>query len=582
METTTTGVGFDGADLKAMLRRRWWLIVLAGLIGLGLAIVAGKVIQPAYAATTTVQITPTGAEQASSGNVGQLNATVNPDTEVQIATSATVAQRAKAILHTAAAPDALLANLTVSVPANTTVLSIQCTADTPHGAQDCAKAFATAYLANRKESAEASIANRVQILNKQLSDLKTQDSQLHLKAASLSATSPDRAFVLSQITGTEQLINQTNQTLLPLLQVQVSPGSVLTEPELPTGPTQPVVLYLPVGLLVGLIIGFVIALILERSDRWVRRGLDVERLADIPLLGEIPSAGRVAPTSIAVIGSRTGQAFGQVRNAVVASLPSRPATLLVTSAAADSPANSVTAANLAAALVRAGAPVVLVCADPAHSTAAELVGVGDAPGLAEALLEGADPLDLLVQSPTAPGLLVLTPGVRRSEAVDHLQTRRAEQVFAAVRRDSYLVLEAPSTVEGADAQAMARVCDAAVLVVEIAHTRRMAVLDAARQIGRVGTPLLGALVFSPIRRGKRSDSAAPVSRPAARVPRAERPPVSLPPSDVNNSSESRSYPAAEPRQSTVVHADSDMTQVIPRFTGRPGDNGPGAVHPPRR
>ena len=73
-----------------------------------------------------------------------------------------------------------------------------------------------------------------------------------------------------------------------------------------------------------------------------------------------------------------------------------------------------------------------------------------------------------------------------------------------------MVVEAPSTASGADAQSLARVADAAILVVETGRTRHAQVVDAAQQFRLVGTRLLGAVLLSP-----------PLPEPKSRV-RADR------------------------------------------------------------
>ena len=75
----------------------------------------------------------------------------------------------------------------------------------------------------------------------------------------------------------------------------------------------------------------------------------------------------------------------------------------------------------------------------------------------------------------------------------------------------YVVVEAPSTALGADAQSLASQADAAIVAVELRRTRHDEIDDAAEQLRRVGTPLLGAVVFARLR--KPAGTAAPV--PAA-------------------------------------------------------------------
>jgi hypothetical protein len=77
-----------------------------------------------------------------------------------------------------------------------------------------------------------------------------------------------------------------------------------------------------------------------------------------------------------------------------------------------------------------------------------------------------------------------------------MQSQRLKDTLEALRRQGgYVVIEAPSTTSSADAQGLASLADAALLAVELRKSRRPALLDAAEQLQRVGTPLLGAVVL---------------------------------------------------------------------------------------
>jgi hypothetical protein len=73
----------------------------------------------------------------------------------------------------------------------------------------------------------------------------------------------------------------------------------------------------------------------------------------------------------------------------------------------------------------------------------------------------------------------------------------------------YVVIEAPSTASSADAQSLASLADAAILAVELRRSRRPALLDAAEQLQRVGTPLLGAVVLPRLSSLRVAEVAAP-------------------------------------------------------------------------
>jgi len=69
----------------------------------------------------------------------------------------------------------------------------------------------------------------------------------------------------------------------------------------------------------------------------------------------------------------------------------------------------------------------------------------------------------------------------------------------------------------ADAQSLAGIADAAILVVETGRTELIEVADAAEQLHRIGTPVIGAVVLPRIRRGSAGSRALPAA-PAAPAP----------------------------------------------------------------
>ena len=82
--------------------------------------------------------------------------------------------------------------------------------------------------------------------------------------------------------------------------------------------------------------------------------------------------------------SAAGQGYAELARAVAAGLGEKDRILLV-AAGSPGPAAGVVAANLAAALARVRADIILVCADPRDTMTPALLGVGAARGLAEVL-----------------------------------------------------------------------------------------------------------------------------------------------------------------------------------------------------
>jgi capsular polysaccharide biosynthesis protein len=509
----------DTASLVAAVRHRWWVVVLCAVLGVVGAGAAVQLIPSTYEATTTLLVTPTGAEDAATAAQGTAKV-VNLETEAQIVTSAAVADRVKDALKTPRSTADLADDVTVEVPPNTTLLSITAVATTPADAQKESRTFADEYLKQRAEVAAATIGGQVKIYQARIDQLNKRLQAVSGQSRVLPQGSPDRAYAELQQRILVDQITGLSEELSKLQAITVSPGRVLSRAALPEVPQQSSpAIYVAAGLLLGLVLGLAVTLLMAKLDRRVRWPGDIQALGHVPLLGAIPSgkSKRAPLPSVAPSASPIGQAFGQIRNAITTALPTRPATLLV-AGTEPGPAASVVAANLSVALARSGVPVLMVCADLAGSSTERLLGLeglSPANGLAEALTTDIDPGTLLRASPAVRGLWVLGAGVAKAEAADLLQSRQFEWVLSVVTDDHYVVIEAPPTSVGAEAQAMARLCDAAALVVEAGRTHLDAVDEGARQLARVGTPLLGAvMVERQAGSARKPAKARPVAEPA--------------------------------------------------------------------
>src|SRR4051812_4014520 len=137
-------------EYTGALRRRWWVLVLGAVIGLGLAAAYLLVAPKTYISTAAVRVDQIGTESDNTLEGARLNSGVNMDTEAQLVTSQAVSSRAKVNLQTTEIVGQLVQHVSVGVPANTNVLRISFTDNTAVGAQKGAEAYAKAYLENRR------------------------------------------------------------------------------------------------------------------------------------------------------------------------------------------------------------------------------------------------------------------------------------------------------------------------------------------------------------------------------------------------------------------------------------------------
>ena len=492
---------FEFAGYLGVLRRRWWVVLVLACVGI---LAAGAYIAKApkaYTATATVNVTPTGVSQTQGGAVagGRTNSAVNLDTEAQIVKSSSVAAIAARALHTPLTPTALLQNVSVAVPANSSVLQISCQAKSAAQASVCANAFAAAYIQNRNASAAATIDSELKTVRGELTSLEKSTTRLNLQITSFPVNSPQRASAESQLqSDTGQLKSLANQAASLSAQAAAnSGGSIITKATPPATASSPKKkIILPSGLLAGLLIGLIIAFVWDKQDTRVKGARSLGN-AGAPVLLSI-SAKELGAELLAPPRSPAGLDFSELARSATRALDQDHHLLLMVGASPGL-GTSVAAANLAVALARIHSAVILVC--PSGQRTARLLGLPESRALdrraAAELAAGQLSVEEIALQPAGfPGLRVV---VLAEELYDlqHAQARvLAEQLRISA---DYTVVEAPAGSAGPDTLALAEYCGAALLTVEISVTRRPDIEEAVNRITRLGTPVLGLVALPRLR-----------------------------------------------------------------------------------
>lgn len=490
------------AGYLGVLRRRWWIVLVLACVGI---VAAGAYIAKspkAYTATSTVNVTATGISQnQGSGAVagGRTSGSVNLDTEVQIVQSSSVAAIAASDLHSSLPPAALVKNISVAVPANSSVLQISCTARSAQQSAACANAFATAYLTNRSATAANTNNTALNTIKNQLNVLEKRTAQLTIQSRSLPVNSPQRASAQAQLqTAASQLRALANQSAsLSASGAAASGGSIITKATPPGTPSSPKKkLILPSGLLAGLLIGLIVAFAWDKRDTRIKNFRSLGQLG-APVLLTL-AAKDLDGQPLAGPGSRAAQDFSELARSATASLGQDHQLVLVAGASAGAGA-SVVAANLATALTRTHSAVILVC--PGGSGTAGLLGLPesrrvDARSAAELALGDLSVDELALQPAGFPGLRVVV----LAEDLHDLHHRQARVLAEQLRdRADYTVVEVPAGGAGPDSLALAEYCAGALLAVEISATRREDIEETIERMNRLGTPVLGLVAVPRLR-----------------------------------------------------------------------------------
>jgi capsular polysaccharide biosynthesis protein len=472
MDVTTPAPG-DLADHLAALRRGWLVLACAALLGLIAAGVVTTLLPHRYRATTAVLVLPTGAQDVNATG-GRTKESINLDTEAQLVKSTAVAERARTLLHVTTPPAQLAEAVDVSVPPNSTVLQIAYSATDPAAARVGSHAFATAYLANRADSAQAATNATVRALREQANRVNAELRSTTGKLANAEPNSSAHALLDAQRRNLTGQLGTLGNRINDATTTAASAGRIITDAATPTRPTSPSVpVDLAAGLLVGLLAGAAAALAAARFGRRVRTAANLTRRTGVPVLADLPT------------GPAADRSFGRLRNELSAG-DGGPAVLAVVGAGGTGAA---VASRLAAAFARAGQDTVLVAA-----AGGGLPAVPDRPGLTDVLAGTVGLPTALHPVDGRPGLAVLpadgTTGALPIPAVGAVLDRLREQ-------RTTVLLATPDAADGPETQALAALADAAILAVPRRTARYAVVRDAAEQLHRVGTTLLGAVLTAP-------------------------------------------------------------------------------------
>jgi polysaccharide biosynthesis transport protein len=489
-------LGDERPQLLAQSLRRYAVVVLLLAVLGGAAAAAYSSSRPqSFSSASRILLRPSTGNPYSveTGPSGQ-QVTIAMTTEAALVDSEPVLKQVNAKL----APDLDAADVTVSVPANTSTIVARVRAPSATEAQRGAQAVADGYLAYRSGVTSAARKASIDQLTRQLGTAKAALAKA--SAAAAAETGDSQAARQAQVL-TEQLISL--QDLLNSAQsIDPDPGTLVSpaSPAVRTG--IPAILLVAAGVLLGLMIGTAMALWLGRRDRRVHAKAGAA-VSGVPVLAILGSRRR----GDAAEADR--QAYQRLRTSVLASsaLPSAVAV----SGVSVGDSSSVVSLELGRSMIRAGYRVVLVIAsaDEKGPFADDKRG---AQGLADALRDGRPVAGLLVDHE---GLAVLSAGNGILQQQELLSGERFVRVVTELKSvfDYVLVVTGPAVLPAE--LATARLADALLLVGRDGATSRIDIADVASRARLVGLSVDGLVLRARRSRGGSEDRPVTHEKPTS-------------------------------------------------------------------
>lgn len=423
-------------DYIRILRKRWVLIALLTLIGLGAAAGYSILQTPKFTSSAKVFVSTSGGETVGELQQGNTFTQQRVKTYASLATTPIVLLPVIADLGIDRSAESLARNVNASAPLNETLIEITVVDNDPALAAELATEISE------------SLTNVVESIEKTSTD----------------AVSPVRLTLVQH-------------------------ASV---PQSPTSPNVP--LNLALGTLVGLALGIGLAVLLETLDTRIRNERDVEVVSDRPIIGGIAYDAKAAERPLIVhVDPRSPRAesFRTLRTNLQFLDVGHPSRAFVVTSSIESEGKSTTAANLAIALGDAGARVLLVDADLRRPKVDQYMGVEGGAGLTDLLIGRAELQDVVQK--WGRGQLYVLPAGRippnPSELLGSAAMVRLLEEFSGAF--DVILFDAPPLLPVTDAAILSRVVAGAIVVVAAGRTHKNQLKGAVGALENVGATISG-------------------------------------------------------------------------------------------
>ena len=286
--------------------------------------------------------------------------------------------------------------------------------------------------------------------------------------------------------------------------------------------------FIAFAVLLGILFGAAIAVLLESTDRTVKRRDDVEASLFVPVLGTIPkidgeelrrgrfpvltsvaNSGRtesnrrrgVALTSVTSARSPGAEAFRHLGTSLLYSRQGESARRILVTSPTEGDGKTSVASNLAITLAHQKRRVLLIDCD-VYGKLHNIFQFPVSPGLSEVVLNEAHPKEV-IHATAIPGLSVITSGRIPERIGDVVGSQRMRALLSDMTQEfDLVVLDCSPVLALADSAILSVNSDAVLLVVRAGYTATSAAVEAMRHLSTVGARVVGVVLNDPEERAR--------------------------------------------------------------------------------
>ncbi len=285
---------------------------------------------------------------------------------------------------------------------------------------------------------------------------------------------------------------------------------IVDRSEVPRAPIKPKKkLNILLAVILGLVTGTGLAFFFEYLDNTIKTPDDIKRHLNIPYLGAIPEFntdqdegpdgeinGKVNWELVTVHSpkSTASEAYRGIRTGILfSSAESEPQVVLVSSAGAEE-GKTITTANLAVTMARAGSKVLIIDCDLRRPGLHKIFGIERELGVTNILVGNNAIKDALVQT-EVDNLYVIPAGYIPPNPSEILGSKRMTELIETLRKDfKRIIIDSPPVTAVTDATLLGRLADGVILVVRANDKARELVISGLEKFKAVGAHLLGTVL----------------------------------------------------------------------------------------
>jgi succinoglycan biosynthesis transport protein ExoP len=497
MTTQTSDHPTDLREYIRVLRVRKYEVAIIAAAALGAAMFFSFRATPIYEGRAKVLVRPVQNLTATSVSLPQAP---NLDTERELATSQTVAQRVRADLGLPISVDTLLDTVKVTVVADTEVLLVAYTNPDPATAAQVANGFANAYIDFRTsqaldqfQGAAGAVQERISALGRNVADLNrriegTSDSTLQASLQSQRDTLVAQLGVLQQKMADLQAAGTTLTGAAEIVQRAEAPTTPISPQKVRNG---------ILGLLAGVMLGIGFAFLRERMDDRIKNRSELERRMGAPVIAAVPRVPGWRKSEDAQLIMRrdpknpVSEAYRTLGTNIQYMASRQQLRVIMVTSSMGGEGKSTTSSNLAVVLAQSGKRVILISADLRRPRVHNFFGLRNDMGLSNVLSEGAT-LAQVARDPGIANLRIVTGGFIPHDPAALLGSQQAVRFIESLRDAAdYILIDTPPVLAVADASILAPMVDGTVFVLDGDHSSRSAVAQSRDQLENAGANIIG-------------------------------------------------------------------------------------------